>query len=60
MGTIISKINIFPNKQTFHIHITIIKIKIKIKIIKNNSSLSQIYFKIYSNVTTHNQGCEYV
>ena len=58
MGTIISKINIFPNKQTFHIHITIIKIKIKI--IKNNSSLSQIYFKFYSNVTTHNQGCEYV
>ena len=24
---IISKLNIFPNKQTFHIHLTIIKIK---------------------------------
>ena len=32
----------------------------KKKIIKNNSSLSQIYFKFYSNVTTYNQGCEYV
>ena len=27
VNTIISKLNIFPNKQTFHIHLTIIKIK---------------------------------
>ena len=27
IGVLISKINIFPNKQTFHIHITIMKIK---------------------------------
>ena len=27
INAIISKLNIFPNKQTFHIHITIIKIK---------------------------------
>ena len=27
ISAIISKLNIFPNKQTFHIHITIIKIK---------------------------------
>ena len=27
VSVIISKLNIFPNKQTFHIHLTIIKIK---------------------------------
>ena len=27
ISTIIFKLNIFPNKQTFHIHVTIIKIK---------------------------------
>ena len=27
VSAIISKFNIFPNKQTFHIHLTIIKIK---------------------------------
>ena len=27
ISAIISKLNIFPNKQTFHIHLTIIKIK---------------------------------
>ena len=27
VSAIISKLNIFPNKQTFHIHLTIIKIK---------------------------------
>ena len=27
VGVLISKINIFPNKQTFHMHITIMKIK---------------------------------
>ena len=32
-SAIISKFNIFPNKQTFHIHLTIIKIK---KSSKNN------------------------
>ena len=26
-GVLISKINIFPNKQTFHMHIKIMKIK---------------------------------
>ena len=75
VGTIISKINVFPNKQFFHIYVTIIKIKI----IKNNLSLSQIYeililrkyncmskifpkinLKFYSNVITYNQTYEYV
>ena len=27
VNAIISKLNIFPNKQTFHIHLTITKIK---------------------------------
>ena len=27
ISAIISKLNIFPSKQTFHIHLTIIKIK---------------------------------
>ena len=27
VSVIISKLSIFPNKQTFHIHLTIIKIK---------------------------------
>ena len=27
VSVIILKLNIFPNKQTFHIHLTIIKIK---------------------------------
>ena len=27
VSVIISKINIFSNKQTFHLHVTIIKIK---------------------------------
>ena len=34
VGVLISKINIFSNKQNFHMHITIMKIKKKI--IKNN------------------------
>ena len=27
VSAIISKLNIFPNKQTFHVHLAIIKIK---------------------------------
>ena len=37
VSAIMSKLNIFPNKQTFHIHLTIIKIK---KNIKNNTYIS--------------------
>ena len=43
VSAITSKLNIFPNKQTFHIHLTIIKIKKSYKIIhislkfKNNN-----------------------
>ena len=38
VSAITSKLNIFPNKQSFHIHLTIIKINKKI--IKNNTYLS--------------------
>ena len=37
VSAIISKLNIFPNKQTLHIHLTIIKIK---NYKKNNTYLS--------------------
>ena len=36
VSVIILKLNIFPNKQTFHIHLTIIKIKNR----KKNTYLS--------------------
>ena len=39
VSEITSKLNIFPNKQIFHIHLTIIKINLK-KIIENNTYLS--------------------
>ena len=38
VSVIISKLNIFPNKQNFHIHLTIRKIKNH----KNNTYLSYI------------------
>ena len=44
-GVLISKINIFPNKQTFHMHIKIMKIKNHKKI--TNLSWSKIFPKIY-------------
>ena len=37
VSVIISKLKIFPNKQTFHIYIYIYLTIIKIKIIKNNT-----------------------
>ena len=63
----ISKFNIFPNKQTFHIHITTIKIKNHKKQLISISNLKlrkyncmskifpKINLKFYSNFTTHNQ-----
>ena len=38
ISAIISKLNIFSNKQTFHIHLTIIKIK-------NHKTITHISFK---------------
>ena len=39
---IISKLNVFPNKQTFHIHLTIIKIK-------NHKKITHISLKFKNN-----------
>ena len=42
VSAIISKFNIFPNKQTFHIHLTIIKIK-------NHKKIIHIFLKFKNN-----------
>ena len=76
VGVIIFKINIFSNKQTFHMHITFIKIKnyqkishlsLKFKTIlffMKYNYLNKIFPKIdlksYSNVITYNETYEYV
>ena len=73
---IISKINIFQNKQTFHIQITIMKKKKNHQKISHLSQIQKILFfrkynclsrtfskidhKFYSNVTIHNQTYKYV
>ena len=43
VNAIISKFNIFPNKQTFHIHLTIIKKK------KNSYKITHISLKFKNN-----------
>ena len=42
ISAIISKLNIFPNKQIFHIHLTIIKIK-------NHKKITRISLKFKNN-----------
>ena len=42
VSVIISKLNIFPNKQNFHIHLTIIKIK-------NHKKITHISLKFKNN-----------
>ena len=44
VGVLISKINIFPNKQTFYMYITIIKIKIHKKIINLSFKFKKYVF----------------
>ena len=71
VSAIISKLNILPSKQAFHIHLTIIKIKnhkkithisLKLKkkqILKKYNCMSKkfpkINVKFHSNIITHNQ-----
>ena len=43
VSAITSKLNIFPNKQIFHIHLTVIKKKKK-KIIENNTKFKNKNF----------------
>ena len=42
VSAIISKLNIFPNKHTFHVHLTIIKIK-------NHKKITHISLKFKNN-----------
>ena len=42
VSAIISKLNIFPNKQTFHVHLAIIKIK-------NYKKITHIFLKFKNN-----------
>ena len=73
VSEIISKFNVFPTKQIFHIYVTIIKIKIHKNYLISLSNLRNIFLKkyncmrkifpkinikFYSNVTTYNETYE--